>query len=110
MRPPMFGSETVTNTICIVGTVAYVLDGRGQHGAARMPFSKHVIDPKHIEVMRLAFQKVCDALSLKCSPDDPQTDLIVLKIIELTKAGEDDPVRICASVLIELTKQPGSGK
>jgi hypothetical protein len=76
--------------------------------AARMPFSKHVIDPKHIEVMRLAFQKVCDALNLKCGPDDPQTDLIVLKIIELTKAGEVDPGRICARVLIELTKQPES--
>jgi hypothetical protein len=55
----------------------------------------------------LAFQKVCDALNLKCGPDDPQTDL--LKIIPLTKAGEVDPGFICARVLIELTKQPESG-
>jgi hypothetical protein len=73
-----------------------------------MPFSKHVIDPEHIEVMRLAFQKVCDALHHQCSPGDPQTDLIVLKIIELTKAGEVDPGRICARVLLELSGQPGS--
>ena len=79
------------------------------HGAVTMPFSKHVVDPRHIKAMRLAFQKVCDALHLECGPDDPQTDRIVLKIIELTKAGEVDPGRICARVLIELTKQPGSG-
>jgi hypothetical protein len=75
-----------------------------------MPFSKHVIDPKHIEVMRLAFQKVCDALNLKCGRNDPQTDLIVLKIIELTKGGEVDPGRICDRVLLELARRPKSGE
>ena len=73
-----------------------------------MPFSKHVIDPKHMEVMRLAFQNVCDALNLKCGPDAPLTDLIVLKIIDLTKAGEVDPGRICGRVLLELARRPES--
>jgi hypothetical protein len=50
-----------------------------------MPFSKYVVDPKHIEIMRLAFQKVCDALKLKCDPNDLLTDFIVMKIIELAK-------------------------
>jgi hypothetical protein len=63
-----------------------------------MPLSKHVIDPKHIKDMRLAFQKVCDALNLTCDPDDPMTDLIVMKIIELAKAGEVDSSCICGRV------------
>jgi hypothetical protein len=34
-----------------------------------MPFSKHQIDPTHIEAMRAAFKKVCDTLLLKCDVD-----------------------------------------
>ena len=30
---------------------------------ATMPFSKYVIDPEHIETMRTAFNRVCDARS-----------------------------------------------
>jgi hypothetical protein len=83
-------------------------EGRGDDGAAAMPFSKHVVDPAHIEVMRSAFQKVCDALNFKCDPEDPLTDLIVTKIIEIAKAGEVDPGRICGRVLLELGREPGS--
>jgi transposase len=53
-----------------------------------MPFSKHQIDPAHIEAMRSAFQKACDALLLKCDVDDPMTEIIVNKIVALAKAGE----------------------
>ena len=53
-----------------------------------MPFSKHVIRPEHIEAMRLAFQKVCEALELECKPGEPMTELVVTKIIEHAKAGE----------------------
>jgi hypothetical protein len=42
-------------------------------GTARMPFSKHVVDPAHIETMRAAFQKVCAALQLDCKPGEPLT-------------------------------------
>ncbi len=42
-----------------------------------MPFSKHQIDPTHIEAMRAAFKKVCDTLLLKCDVDDPMTEIIV---------------------------------
>jgi hypothetical protein len=42
--------------------------------------------------MRSAFRKVCDALRLSCDANDPMTDLIVMKIIDLAKAGEIDSV------------------
>jgi hypothetical protein len=67
-----------------------------------MPFSKYNADPDHIEAMREAFRRVCDVLQLKCSRDDPRTDQVVLKIVELAKAGELDPERLCIDVLAEL--------
>ena len=72
-----------------------------------MRFSKHVIRPEHIEAMRLAFQKVCEALELDCKPGDPMTELVVTKIIEHAKAGEIDPGRLCRQALLELAP-PGS--
>ena len=55
-----------------------------------MPFRKHQIDPPHIEAMRSAFRKVCDALLLRCDRDDPMTEIIASKIVALGKAGEHD--------------------
>jgi hypothetical protein len=59
-----------------------------------MPFSKHHIDPAHIEAMRAAFKKVCDTLLLKCDADDPMTEIIVTKIVALAKAGERVVARV----------------
>jgi hypothetical protein len=81
---------------------------RGKDGAISMPFSKYVVDPAHTETMRSAFQKVRDALKLQCDPDDPLTELVAMKIIELAKAGEVDPGRLCGRVLLELTRRPES--
>jgi hypothetical protein len=67
-----------------------------------MPFSRHHIDPAHIEAMRSAFQKVCDALQLKCEVDDPMTEIIVNKIIAAAKTGEHDPDRLTSLVLANL--------
>jgi hypothetical protein len=67
-----------------------------------MPFSKHHIDPAHIEAMRAAFYRVCDALSLKCDLDDPMTEVIVAKIVALGKAGEHDADRLAEFVLNDL--------
>jgi hypothetical protein len=50
-----------------------------------MPFSKHLIDPAHIEAMRAAFRNVCDALMLKCDVGDPMTEVIVAKIVALAE-------------------------
>jgi hypothetical protein len=64
-----------------------------------MPFSKYNIDPRHIEAMRTAFNRVCDALLLKCDRDDPMTEIIVEKIVALAKAGEHDAARLAEHVL-----------
>jgi len=66
-----------------------------------MPFSKHYI-PQHIEAMRSAYHKVCDALLLKGDVDDPMTEVIANKIIALVKAGEHDADRLTEIVLDDL--------
>ena len=67
-----------------------------------MPFSKHHVEPGHMEAMRGAFYKVCDALLLKGDVDDPITEIIVDKIVALAKAGEHDADRLAELVLNEL--------
>ena len=75
---------------------------------ATMPFSKH-IDPEHIEAMRAAFHRVCDVLQLNCDADDPMTEIVVMKIVELAKAGELDPERLCLAVIADLDDAPRAG-
>jgi hypothetical protein len=65
-----------------------------------MPFSKHQIDPAHIEAMRSAFHKVCDALLLKGEVDDPITEIIAR--VALAKAGQHDAGRLAELVLNDL--------
>jgi hypothetical protein len=67
-----------------------------------MPFSKHHIDPAHIEAMRSAFHKVCDALLLKGDVDDPMTEIIANKVVAFAKAGEHDASRLAELVLNDL--------
>jgi hypothetical protein len=69
---------------------------------ATMPFSNYNNDPEHIEAMRAAFRKVCDALLLKCDRDDPMTEVIVNKIVALAEAGEHDARRLAELVLDDL--------
>jgi hypothetical protein len=76
---------------------------------ATMPFSKHDIDPQHIEAMRAAFRRVCDILQLNCEADDPMTEIVVMKIVELAKAGELDPERLCLAVIADLDGAPQAG-
>jgi hypothetical protein len=71
-----------------------------------MPFSKHQVNPEHIEAMHRAFRKVCEALHLDCKPGEPLTDVIVEKIVEHARAGETDPERLCSQVLVELAEHP----
>jgi hypothetical protein len=47
---------------------------------------------------------VARLMTLRCDPDDPVTEIIAMKIIELAKAGEVDPGRICARVLAAFAK------
>jgi hypothetical protein len=67
-----------------------------------MPFSKYPADPDLMEVMRDAFHRVCDILQLSCEREDPLTDVVVTKIVELAKAGERDPDKLCFTVLADL--------
>jgi hypothetical protein len=59
-----------------------------------MQFSKFNGDPQLLEAMRAAFDRVCDVLQLNGDREDPLTQLVVTKIVELAKAGELDPVRL----------------
>jgi hypothetical protein len=74
----------------------------GDMEGCQMPFSQHHIDPAHIEAMRAAFYRVCDALLLKGDVEDPMTEIIVNKIIALAKAGEYDADQLAAGVLNDL--------
>jgi hypothetical protein len=55
-----------------------------------------------MEAMRAAFHRVCDVLELSCDREDPLTEVVVTKIVELAKAGERDPEMLCFTVLTEL--------
>jgi hypothetical protein len=75
---------------------------------ATMQFSKLQLDPEHIEAMHDAFRRVCDILQLSCDREDPLTEIVVLKIMELAKSGERDPEILCIDVLAEL-EAPSQG-
>jgi hypothetical protein len=68
---------------------------------AAMPFSKYTREPDLMEAMRAAFYRVCDVLQLSCNREDPLTEVVVTKIVELAKAGERDPEILCFTVLAE---------
>jgi hypothetical protein len=71
---------------------------------ATMPFSKYNGDfnADLMESMRAAFYRVCDVLELSCDREDPLTEVVVTKIVELAKAGERDPEILCSKVLADL--------
>ena len=69
-----------------------------------MPFSRYNADfnADLMEVMREAFHRVCHILQLSCDREDPLTELVVTKIVELAKAGEREPEILCIDVLAQL--------
>lgn len=69
-----------------------------------MPFSKYDADfnADLMEAMRAAFHRICDILRLSCDREDPLTEVVVTKIVELAKAGERDPDVLCIDVLAQL--------
>jgi hypothetical protein len=73
-----------------------------------VPFSKFNGDPQLLEAMRATFYRVCDVLQLNGDCEDPVTELVVTKIVELAKAGELDPERLCIDVLADLRTPAGS--
>jgi hypothetical protein len=74
-----------------------------------MPFSKlGLLDADQIEAMREAFRRVCDILHLECGQENTLTEVVVLKIIELARAGGRDPETLCIDTLaaLETPAQP----
>jgi hypothetical protein len=70
-----------------------------------MPFSRYKIaDSSLMEAMRAAFHKVCEELQLNCDREDPLTEVVITKIVELAKAGECCPEILCRKVLAELER------
>jgi hypothetical protein len=58
----------------------------------------------HIEAMRSAFHVACEALELQ-GTSDAFTEIVAAKIVELAKAGEVDPERLCSKVLSSLSEE-----
>jgi hypothetical protein len=58
--------------------------------------------PKVIEAMRAAYRMACDAPLLRNSADERRA-MVAEKIIELARAGETDPGRLCTGALRRLT-------
>jgi hypothetical protein len=79
-----------------------------EKGSAIVPFRKFILTPEQVEPMRQAFNKLCHALDLNWQPDDPATDLIAEKIVEVAATGELDPDIICAKVLGSIKGPTGS--
>ena len=73
-----------------------------------MPFSKHDVDPEHIEAVRAAFYRVCDVLRLDYDNNDAMTEVVTMKIVQRVRGGELDPERLCIDVLAELETAPSA--
>jgi hypothetical protein len=67
-----------------------------------MQFTKFTLEHADIEVMRAAFNRVCDVLHLDCGADDRITEVVATKLMEFAKSGERDPERLCIGVLAGL--------
>jgi hypothetical protein len=63
-----------------------------------------IFEHDHIEAMRLAFHRACEALQLQ-GTSDACTEIVGAKIIELAKSGEFDADRLCSRVLVDLAKE-----
>jgi hypothetical protein len=66
------------------------------------PYLKEaVFDPKAIEAMNTAFAAACKSLQLVIR-DDPMTQILARKIIDIARAGECDPQRMHDLALLAL--------
>jgi hypothetical protein len=50
--------------------------------------------PEEIKAMTVAYEDACRVLKLVDKRDDPLTQILALKIIEIGKTGELDPIKI----------------
>ncbi len=68
--------------------------------ATILPFLKNesVFEPEATQAMSAAFEAACQALKLSDSADR-EREAVAVRIIELARRGERDPVRLSQSVL-----------
>jgi hypothetical protein len=64
-----------------------------------------VFEPEQIEAMTVAFRAVCRSLQL-AERDDPFTEIVARKVIEIAGTGEREPERLHDLVLTALN-EPG---
>jgi hypothetical protein len=69
--------------------------------------SGDVFEPAQIAAMSKAFEDVVRSLGL-VEHETPLTEIIAKKIIELARAGEQDPAVLRARVLTALAQSPNS--
>ena len=62
------------------------------------------VDPEKKRVMGVAFEMVC--ASLRLQPEDKLKAVVASKIIELAKAGKQNPDQLCERALNDLREQP----
>jgi hypothetical protein len=62
-----------------------------------------VFEPEQIDAMTVAFKGVCNSLQL-LNQDDPITEIVARKVIEVAGTGERDPDRLRDLVLTELNQ------
>ena len=73
--------------------------------AIRLHLDGEKFDPETIRVMGLAFEMALVALRL-ADRGDLANDVLARKIMDLAKAGERDPERLCEGVLHEFRAPP----
>lgn len=69
--------------------------------AVRRLLVKSPLGPEEIEVLVKAYEKTLHALSL-VDRNDPLTEMVAKKIIEIGQTGLRDPAQISAQVLKEI--------
>jgi hypothetical protein len=102
--PPLFYS-----TFGLLKTTLEVLFGRdgrvcapgGALVAIYRLFSEAAFDPEDIRRMSAAYEAALQLLRLN-DRNDPVTELVAAKIVQVFRLGETDPPRICARALKEL--------
>ena len=71
--------------------------------------SERIFDPPAIEAMTAAFNVACLSLHLAVR-DDPVTEIVALRVIEIAGTGERDPERIFDLVLFALNDDKRTAK
>jgi hypothetical protein len=60
-------------------------------------------DPARVSIMVEAYECACRELNLTCNKNDPLTEILARKILEITQAeAEPDAKRVCQQSLQEL--------